>query len=39
MSKEQQERILRDFAALDEDRQQRLADEAARLLEEQERSA
>jgi len=39
MSKEQQERILADFAALDDERQDRLADEAARLLEQQEGSA
>lgn len=39
MSKEQQERILRDFAALDESRQQDLANEAARLAKEQEQSA
>lgn len=36
MSKEQQDRILKDFEALDEDRQQELADDAARLLEQQE---
>lgn len=35
MSKEQQERILADFAALDESRQQQLADEAARLRQQQ----
>lgn len=35
MSKEQQDRILKDFAALDEDRQTRLADEAARLVRDQ----
>jgi hypothetical protein len=35
MSKEQQERILKDFDALDEDRQQQLAEEAARLVRDQ----
>jgi hypothetical protein len=36
---EQQERILRDFDALDEPRQQLLADLAASLLDVQERDA
>lgn len=35
MSKEQQERILKDFDALDEDRQAQLAQEAARLRDQQ----
>ena len=35
MSKEQQDRILADFDALDEPRQEQLADEAARLLAQQ----
>lgn len=35
MSKEQQARILKDFEALDEDRQHQLAHEAARLVRDQ----
>lgn len=35
MNEESQARILRDFAALDEDRQSQLEDEARRLLDQQ----